>query len=112
MARTRSTRRKTRKHRGGDYLNDYEKKEAANAAAEKKRSANAAYARAAERAARTPAAIKAAKEEEVAKLSNHAKKALHTLKNAGLGPGPKHKSEHLEAAHQAHKNFEKRWLGL
>jgi len=100
--RTRSS-RKTRKQRGGNYLNDYEKKEVMQAAADKKRSENAAAARAAERAARTPAAIKAAKNANVAAYREHAK-ALAAIKNAGLGPASKKESEHIKAAHKYHEN--------
>jgi len=102
--RTRSS-RKTRKQRGGNYLNDYEKKEVMQAAADKKRSENAAAARVAERAARTPAAIKAAKNANVAAYREHAK-ALDAIKNAGLGPAPKKQSEHRNAANELHKRIE------
>jgi len=87
MARTRSKRKaqKTRKiHRGGDYLNDYEKKEAALKAAEKKRRDNTAAARAAEKAARTPAAIESKKKADAAAFHAVGKSGMAILNNSGL----------------------------
>ena len=105
MARTRSKRktRRTRKQRGGNYLNDYEKKEAVQADANKKRTEKAAADRAAERAARSPAAIKAKANANAAAYREHAK-ALAAIKNAGLGPAPHKESEHIKAAREYHEH--------
>jgi len=105
MARTRSSRktRRTRKQRGGDYLNDYEKEEAAKAAAEKKRRNNAAAVRAAHRAAQKPEAIEAAKRAEAAAFANVGKQALAALNRVGLKGTKLPESEHLAAARELHE---------